>query len=514
MFRLLIADDEYIERQALKSIIEHNFKQYYEIAETANGLDAVEQAKKFAPDIIFMDIKMPGLYGMEAIRQIREFLPEVDIVIITAYDYFDYAKEAISLRASELLLKPIEVNAVIALITKLTDTLKKSKEKQKVSIEIESKLEKITIRFEQEFMELIQNYHTQGSTVLEYLKILDCSYAAGMVVLINFTELLEDTNIGHIQRDFIYTRFLNKVKVQSEKAGIKCIFGKEEDRTLCVFIIPQTEGKKEKQQSDFDLNQQVSHVLEENKQIMNLPITYKCSLVLKEAQELPMEIYRLEQSYQETTKQDAYPYDIEEKCILALEKQNYSEARRRAAQIAKFLRKEKEPHIFLREVTELYAVVKRSIKKRSAEALLPNAEELVEKISQEYDMISFFNRLFDYAEKTMEQKYNKNEILIQQICDYLEEHYAEDISLEKAADRIGFSSFYFAKLMKEYQNMSYVDYISSIRIKKAKELFAASNKTVGEVAQLVGYSDANYFTRVFKKIEGITPSTYKTNRMG
>jgi len=128
MFQLLIADDEYIEREALKSIINRNFQNSFTIVEASNGLEAVKQAKSLDPDIIFIDIKMPGQSGIEAVRQIREFLPDADIVMITAYDYFDYAKEAISLKVSEFLIKPIDVKSVITLVDTLIMNLQKKKD--------------------------------------------------------------------------------------------------------------------------------------------------------------------------------------------------------------------------------------------------------------------------------------------------------------------------------------------------------------------------------------------------
>ncbi len=74
---------------------------------------------------------------------------------------------------------------------------------------------------------------------------------------------------------------------------------------------------------------------------------------------------------------------------------------------------------------------------------------------------------------------------------------------------IGFSSFYFTKLMKEYMSMSYIDYITSLRVEKAKRLLEETEMTVKDVGVAVGYENANYFTRVFKRVVGISPKQYK-----
>lgn len=501
MFQLLIADDESIERQALKSIIYQNFPNDFEVTECSNGLDVVKQAEQVKPDIIFIDIKMPGQSGIEAIRQIREFLPDIDIIIITAYDYFDYAKEAISLKVSEFLIKPIDIHEVISQVECLLGKLRKREESQKYSVEIESKLEVIKIRYEQEFMDLLQRYNTTPQMLQEYLNIIDYSFGKGIAVIIDFETVLEEESIGKVQKDFICTRFLNRIKVQSEKAGLKCMQQSETDVEL-LFFLSETD-------SEEDLKQTVTTLIENSKKNMSIAVSYECSRLIQRIEDLPTTVYSFKQSFFSKKRTYFYPYEIEERLISEIEKKNFPEAKECIRKIVKELGKQDHSELMQREVHGLYTVVRRYIKGLSKESLLPEADKVVENIKLESDILSFFEQLLDYAEKSLEQKSRKNQTLIQKICNYLEEHYQEDISLEEAANIIGFSSFYFSKLMKEYCNMSYIDYVSTIRIKKAMSLFETTDQTISQIALLVGYSDPNYFTRVFKKIVGKTPSAYK-----
>lgn len=96
MYRVLIADDEGIMLEALKNIITANFGNECELAFAKTGRAVVELAESFRPDIAFMDIQMPGINGIQAIKEIRKFNSSVKFIIITAYDKFDYAKEAIN----------------------------------------------------------------------------------------------------------------------------------------------------------------------------------------------------------------------------------------------------------------------------------------------------------------------------------------------------------------------------------------------------------------------------------
>jgi two-component system response regulator YesN len=509
MFRLLIADDEYIEREALKSIIQRKFADTYEIKEAVNGVQAVSEAKSFSPHLIFMDIKMPGFSGIEAVKQIQEFLPDVHIVFITAYDYFDYAKEAIALHAYELLLKPVEVSTILELTQKITDKLITLEEKQHYNKEMESKLEQITKRFEYEFVETLNNYNASLDSILNYLKIMDIDFINAIFAYINFIQMNQDKSIGYIQKDFIRARFIHKVKSESEQIGIKCIVGSIDDNTRFIFIQSLNQLQPPLSSEKFLIT--IHNLLNAIKIRMNLDMDYVTSEVIQEPADLPLSLYHLTQSTftSQTTDMVIYPYNLEEKLVTALEKLNFDDSRILICEIAKVLRKAYYDHTFNREVLGLYAIIKRQLKKIADDAIMPHADELADNISNDSEMISFFHRLFSYTETSLEKKVDKNRLLIQKICDYLEEHYMEDISLEQASDHIGFSSFYFSKLMKEYLNMSYVDYLTSIRIRKAKELLDKTHKTVSEIAFEVGYTDANYFTRVFKRIEGVTPSNYK-----
>jgi len=100
MYKLLIADDEPLEREGLQLMIERAFPHMFTIFHAEHGRSAIQQVEKHRPHIIFMDIKMPGIQGLEAIAEIRKIDAQAKVAILTAYDYFTYAKEAISLGVS------------------------------------------------------------------------------------------------------------------------------------------------------------------------------------------------------------------------------------------------------------------------------------------------------------------------------------------------------------------------------------------------------------------------------
>lgn len=107
MYKLLIAEDEPLERLALRKLIERKYRNIELIIEATNGAEAVEKAKTYRPSIILMDIRMPELTGLEAQKRIIKFLTNTKTIIITAYNEFDYAQQAIRYGVTDYLLKPV-----------------------------------------------------------------------------------------------------------------------------------------------------------------------------------------------------------------------------------------------------------------------------------------------------------------------------------------------------------------------------------------------------------------------
>ena len=113
MYKILIAEDEPLERKVLCSIIQKHFGEMCLLLEARNGREAVSLFQEHRPQVIILDIEMPGSSGLEAARQIRQSGLPCVILFLSAYDKFSYAREAITLRALDYLLKPYEPQELI-----------------------------------------------------------------------------------------------------------------------------------------------------------------------------------------------------------------------------------------------------------------------------------------------------------------------------------------------------------------------------------------------------------------
>ncbi|PRR85258.1 response regulator transcription factor [Clostridium luticellarii] len=125
MYKLLIAEDEPLERKALRIILQKHFYNIDLLEDCKNGCETVLSAKIYRPNIILMDIRMPKKNGLEAQREIIDFLPNVKTIILTAYEKFDYAKEAIEYGVSNYILKPVRPNDLKCAVTKALNSIEK-----------------------------------------------------------------------------------------------------------------------------------------------------------------------------------------------------------------------------------------------------------------------------------------------------------------------------------------------------------------------------------------------------
>jgi two-component system response regulator YesN len=129
MLKLLIVEDERWEREGLRDFLDWNLLGIEIAGLASDGVEGLHAARDLLPDIVISDIKMPGLNGLEMCRQIKLFLPNVSLIMLTGYDDFKFAKEAISFNAFDYLLKPIEEKELLEVIERVVVKCRKERKK-------------------------------------------------------------------------------------------------------------------------------------------------------------------------------------------------------------------------------------------------------------------------------------------------------------------------------------------------------------------------------------------------
>ena len=192
MYRILLADDEGIMLESLKKIIESEYGNECEIHCAKSGRVVVEMAQAYPPDICFMDIQMPGISGIQAIKEIKKFNSSAVFVIITAYDKFNYAKEALSLGVQEFLTKPVNKKVILETCAKMMAKVDQTRQKRSDDLRIREKLETVVPMIESGY---INNILLQDDFVTyqdNYTQLLDIQQKYGYMMVVEFGDSLEN----------------------------------------------------------------------------------------------------------------------------------------------------------------------------------------------------------------------------------------------------------------------------------------------------------------------------------
>ena len=123
-YRLVIAEDEELERSALRLIIRTQLPQYEIAAQAANGVELMEMCREYKPDVVLMDISMPVLNGLDAMRQLQASYPNLEFIVLSAHADFEYAKTALQLGAFDYLTKPIKTDVLLSALTRLAERIR------------------------------------------------------------------------------------------------------------------------------------------------------------------------------------------------------------------------------------------------------------------------------------------------------------------------------------------------------------------------------------------------------
>lgn len=182
MYKILIADDEDLERKSLRLFFERNFPELQLLPDAINGAEVVERVLHQKPDILILDIEMPGLNGLEALRIIRQANSSIKVIVKTAYSKFSYAKEALNLHVDYFLLKPVKKEEMKDCIEQLLKQLPGTVT-AKHDTSSENPISKIAL-----LSSIIHNW-AEKEQIYNYVQNLNLSFASGFVILTAFPNI-------------------------------------------------------------------------------------------------------------------------------------------------------------------------------------------------------------------------------------------------------------------------------------------------------------------------------------
>jgi two-component system response regulator YesN len=528
MCRILVVDDEPIAVESVVYMINKNFESLQIVGSSRSGKDAIEKAYNLHPDIIIMDINMPGINGLDAMKQIRRVNPTVRFIVISAFDYFDYAVESVALGVEEYLLKPVKESKFIETLGKAVDQINKSRMEMKKNLEQQERLEMIIPILETGFMNSLCLYGEDTKELQHYCNLFGYEKSSGFVMAIEFGQkkngIIENKIGAGIQGQKMYEEYKKIIN-----SFCTCIIGPVMLNRIIIYVFDGEEAGFEQKTKALTLAENIMKrasgiytdifigIGRNHSNIMDAKRSYQESLyalrvLLKEENEtfqncilhvddIIEKVENLENDYELLIEQEIYA--------------NIAGKDEKLAQVAfeqLFARMTADNNMNFGTIKNRMIGMIVGFYKRWGNVLNEYYDTLSEIISatEEEVLYQICKRYINGAiAKITSGRQNKVNSIIEKADQYIYDHYAEEISLDDVAKEVNLSSYYFSRFYKEEAGINFSDKLVSVRIEKAKEFLKREDLSIKDVCYMVGYMEPNYFSKIFKKVTGYTASDYK-----
>lgn len=536
LYRIMIVDDEEEIRLGIIKKIDWEYNGFIVVGDAENGQDALEKAEKLQPDVIMTDIKMPFMDGLELGKKLVELMPSTKIIVFSGCDDFEYAHKAIKINVVEYVLKPINSAELIEVLVRLKEQLDREyNEKRNLETLYKHYIKSLPVIREQFLVGAIEGRinEEQWHEQMEELGI-DFKYkylTVGIIQADGTLSFEENLNSFSGQKESALTPISIK-KIVDENMGKYCKFISFIYSGMVIVM-----GNFEKKEDILLFIKGINEVCKVYKRIMGLTISAGIGYVYSN----PLQI-----RFSYRTAQNALDYRF----ILGAGKAIYIDDVEPDNSIQLQL-DEREERSMLNAIkisseNEISEAID-SLFKKTEDLLLPfnqyriylmeimtsllklvqtyefDIEEIFGENFNAYSYLESFNSIHEVKKCIIEkairinsyikrERINSSMMLIEKAKQYIKENYSDcDISVEKLCSKLHVSPTYFSTMFKKETGTSFVNYLTAARLEEAVKLLNTTDDKTYMIAEKVGYPEANYFSYVFKKQFGVSPSKYRKN---
>jgi Response regulator containing CheY-like receiver domain and AraC-type DNA-binding domain len=534
MLKVIIVDDEHKVCQLIKLLVDWEKLGLELVEEINDGKKALEIIKKIKPDIVITDIRMPGIDGIELVKKTRELDISSSFVIISGYANFEYAQSAIKYGVVDYILKPINGEELTQILTKISYNKNIQNEQKEIEYKTKVNLETSRNKLRIQFINLlVSGYPIKNNSIEAANSEYQFLFHDGtFLVLIIKLDLKKDISFDEKQESIILE--IVREKIQSKFKDICYDLECQKYNYNVVGILNFDPINKTAIQNT------IKSIFEELKNYLDKFNDFYITIGQGNSME---KIDLLHESYKQANSFiyarllvglgriidrasiDNY-YKIDLKKIFTLEKEKQLETLIGLfdyIKISEFVEEcfsgnilyfKIDPGLIQKLVFKIIDIFINTTKNLDSnfnnEEKLPKLYEAVEN-SITLNQISsrLLKFIKEYLDTYLEFKNTKDSMPVNLAKQYISEHYSETITLEDISNIVHLNPVYFSIIFKKQCAMNFSEYLINYRLDIAKELLKDFDNNISEVANMVGYSDANYFSKLFKKIVGINPSQYR-----
>lgn len=534
--KVFLVEDEMVIRRGIKNSIDWEKEGYIFCGEASDGELAYPMIIKEKPDILITDIRMPFMDGLELCKLVKKELPNIKILILSGYDEFDYAKEAIRLGVTEYLLKPISSGKLLEALNGVSESIRREKEDKDLVRKYMEEMRENTEPEKQKFFEQMIAGNLSMADALETGKKYEMNLSAGMynLLLFRFTLGKENRKSGELLGEAEYA-------IEKLTERLEYVFEFQRGVEGWAFLLM---ADNEEQMSE--------RVKELSKDLEEIMKNYSTIAYFGGIGQPVARLRELEESFREAERALAARFTMELNRIISVEDirmaQNvdtlddieitsFGEIEKTRTMLEKFLNNGAEDEIdefvdvYINELPEenLKSVLMRQYIIMDAYIVMMSFCEKIEGIEGEMQAQSEELKNSMKTIQTLEEIKNYIRMLLKKIIgvrdtisgrrysdiieiaeDQIRKTYMSDeISLNTIAAEVGMSPSYFSSIFSKEMGKTFVEYLTEIRMDRAKELLMCSSMKTSEIGYEVGYKDPHYFSYIFKKTQNCTPKEFR-----
>lgn len=534
--KVFLVEDEMVIRRGIKNSIDWEKEGYIFCGEASDGELAYPMIIKEKPDILITDIRMPFMDGLELCKLVKKELPNIKILILSGYDEFDYAKEAIRLGVTEYLLKPISSGKLLEALNGVSESIRREKEDKDLVRKYMEEMRENTEHEKQKFFEQMIAGNLSMADALETGKKYEMSLSAGMynLLLFRFTLGEENRKSGELLGEAEYA-------IEKLTERLEYVFEFQRGVEGWAFLLM---ADNEEQMSE--------RVKELSKDLEEIMKNYSTIAYFGGIGQPVARLRELEESFREAERALAARFTMELNRIISvddirmaqnvdtlddIEITSFGEIEKTRTMLEKFLNNGVKDEIdefvdvYINELPEenLKSVLMRQYIIMDAYIVMMSFCEKIEGIEGKMQAQSEELKNSMKTIQTLEEIKNYIRMLLKKIIgvrdtisgrrysdiieiakDQIRKTYMSDeISLNTIAAEVGMSPSYFSSIFSKEMGKTFVEYLTEIRMDRAKELLMCSSMKTSEIGYEVGYKDPHYFSYIFKKTQNCTPKEFR-----
>lgn len=520
MYTYLIIDDEDLIRKGTIKKLSPMSDRVACVGEAVNGLEGIEKIRQLHPDIIVLDMQMPGMDGTQLLPYLAENYPDIPLIVISGYRDFDYIKHAISAQAIDYILKPFSREDIQKC---MQDAILRLESQNAIQTRLSnSEEEKETAYYEYDLQllrSLILGYHTETSAVTSRRLNFINNIHDMILITLYFDHTPDESNIQEWIEEHRFSDLVLYLNNPNDKQmGFFLLFIPEDSILSNRQLTQQVLDTFVPWLKDLDVSVLIgiSQTHEEISQLSEAFQETSAALNRQKLGERPSRCYYYEQ---QSAPRDIQ-WDKKEEFLFRIESGMSRQVEELTEELFEYFRE--IPDFTLADAKyycylltdECRIILNSYMKQSSTKPGSTSMQNVVNHIFQVDELKNYYLQFFlNLASMLRDQSIYAVDDMIEKIKIYMERNYQKNLTQEYISYLFYVNRSYLSTLFKARTGEKFVDYLNSIRIEKAKELLTGSERKMYQIAKAVGYDNVKYFFRVFKKKTGVTPEQYRLQHM-